>query len=72
MEFFFPACFLMDSFVKTKILSQEFSSTVGIESECFKHSILEDLKGEKWPANCINKRKAINDYVQSIQNQIDI
>lgn len=67
---FFPACFLMDSFVKTKILSREFSSAVGIESERFKHSILEDLKGGKWPADCINKRKAINDYVQSVQNQI--
>lgn len=66
----FPACFLMDSFVKTKILSREFSSTVEIESERFKHSILEDLKSEKWPADCINKRKAINDYIQSVQNQI--
>lgn len=68
--FFSPACFLMDSFVITKILSREFSSTVGIESECFKHSILEDLKGGKWPTDCINKRKAINVYVQSVQNQI--
>ena len=66
----FPACFLMDSFVKTKVLSREFSSTVEIESERFKRSILEDLKGEKWPIDCIKKRKAINDYVQSMQNQI--
>jgi len=66
----FPACFLLDSFVKTKVMSREFSSTVGIESERLKHSILEDLKSEKWPTDCINKRKAINDYVQSIQNQI--
>jgi RNA-directed DNA polymerase len=66
----FPACLLMDSFVKTKVLSREFSSTVEIESERFKRSILEDLKGEKWPTDCIKKRKAINDYVQSVQNQI--
>jgi hypothetical protein len=43
----FPACFLMDSFVKTKVLSREFSSTIEIESECLNRSILEDLKGEK-------------------------
>jgi retron-type reverse transcriptase len=66
----FPACFLVDSFVKTKILSREFSSTVEIESERFKRSILEDLKGDKWPTDCIKKRKVINDYVQSVQNQI--
>lgn len=66
----FLACFLMDSFVKTKVLSRKFSSTVEIESECFKRSILEDLKGEKWPTDCIKKRKYINDYVQSVQNQI--
>ena len=66
----FPACLLMDSFVKTKVLSREFSSTVEIESERFKRSILADLKGEKWPTDCIKKRKAINDYVQSVQNQI--
>ena len=65
-----PACLLTDSFVKTKSLSREFSSTVEIESERFKRSILEDLKGEKWPTDCIKKRKAINDYVQSVQNQI--
>lgn len=67
----FPAFFLMDSFVKTKVLSREFSSTVEIESESFKRSILEDLKGEKkWPTDCIKKRKDINDYVQSVQDQI--
>ena len=66
----FPACFLMDFFVKTKVLSREFSSTVEIESERFKRSILKDLKSEKWPTDCIKKRKAINDYVQSMQNQI--
>ena len=65
-----PACFLMDSLVKTKVLAREFSSTAEIESERFKRSILEDLKGEKWPTDCIKKRKAINDYVQSMQNQI--
>jgi RNA-directed DNA polymerase len=66
----FPAYLLVDSFVKTKVLAREFSSTVEIESERFKRSILEDLKSEKWPTDCIKKRKAINDYVQSIQNQI--
>ena len=65
-----PACFLVDSFVKTKRLAREFSSTVEIESEHFKCSILEDLKGDKWPTDCIIKRKAIKDYVQRVQNQI--
>ena len=65
-----PACFLVDSFVKTKGLSREFSSTVEIESEDFKCSILEDLKGDKWPTDCIKKRKAVRDYVQRVQNQI--
>jgi len=65
-----PACFLVDSFVKTKRLSREFSSTGEIESERLKCSILEDLKSEKWPTDCIIKRKAINDYVQNVQNQI--
>lgn len=65
-----PACLLTDSFVKTKSLSREFSSTVEIESERFKRSILEDLKGEKWPTDCTKKRKAINNYIQSVQNQI--
>ena len=66
----FPACFLMDSFVKTKVWSREFSSTVEIESEHLKRSILEDLKGDKWPTDCIIKRKAIRDYVRCVQNQI--
>ena len=66
----YPASFLMDSLVKTKFLAREFSSMAEIESERFKRSILEDLKGEKWPTDCIKKCKAINDYVQSMQNQI--
>lgn len=66
----FSACFLVDSFVNTKNLSREFSSTVEIESERFKRSILEDLKGDKWPTDCQIKRKDINDYVQNVQNQI--
>ena len=66
----FLACFLTDSFVKTKFLSREFSSTVEIESERFKRSILEDLRSRKWPTNCIKNRKALNDYVQNVQNQI--
>lgn len=66
----FPACFLMDSFVSTKSLSREFSSTVEIESERLKRSILENLKGDKWPTDCLIKRKSINDYVQNVQNQI--
>jgi retron-type reverse transcriptase len=60
----------VDSFVKTKILSREFSSTLKIESERFKRSILENLKGKKWPTDCIKKRKTINDYVKSVQSQI--
>ena len=56
--------------MKTKRLSREFSSTVEIESEHLKCSILEDLKGEKWPTDCIIKRKAIKDYVHNVQNQI--
>ena len=64
------ACFLMDSFVKTKRLSREFSSTIEIESEHLKRSVLENLKGDKWPTDCITKRKAIRDYVQRVQNQI--
>lgn len=65
-----PACFLVDSFVKTKGLSRKFSSTVEIESEHLKCSILEDLKSGKWPTDCVIKRKAIKDYVQRVQNQI--
>ena len=65
-----PACFLMDSFVNTKSLSREFSSTEGLEPERFKRSILEDLKGDKWPTDCLIKRKNINDYVRDVQNQI--
>ena len=41
-----------------------------LESERLKYSILEDLKGDKWPTNCLIKRKAIIDYVQNVQNQI--
>ena len=66
----FSACFLTDSFVKTKMLCREFSSSVEIDSERFKCSILEDLKGDKWPTDCIQKRKAIHQYVQKVQNQI--
>jgi hypothetical protein len=66
----FPACFLVDSFAKTKNLSRKFSSMEEIESERFKRSILENLKGRKWPTDCIKKRKIINDYVQSVQSQI--
>lgn len=66
----FPACFLVDSFVKTKKLSREFSSMVEIEAEHLKCSILEDLKGNKWPTDCITKRKAIKDYVRCVQNEI--
>lgn len=65
-----PACFLMDSFVSTKSLSREFSSTAEIESERLKYSILEDLKGDKWPTDCLIKRKSVNGYVQNVQNQI--
>ena len=65
-----PACFLMDSFVETKRLSREFSSSVEIESEDLKYLILEDLRSEKWPTDCIIKRKAIKDYVHRVQNQI--
>lgn len=65
-----PACFLVDSFVKTKRLSREFSSIVEIEPEHLKCLILEDLKGGKWPTDCIIKRRAIKDYVQNVQNQI--
>lgn len=54
-----PAYFLVNSFVKTKRLSREFSSMVGLESEHLKCSILEDLKGDKWPTDCITKLKAI-------------
>lgn len=66
----FSACFLTDSFVKTKMLFREFSSSVEIDSERFKRSILEDLKGDKWPTDCIKKRKVIHKYVQKVQNQI--
>jgi len=41
----FPACFLVDSFVKTRILAREFSSIAEIESKRFKPLILENLKG---------------------------
>ena len=64
------ACFLIDPFVSTKSLSREFSSTVEIESKRLKRSILENLKGDKWPTDCLLKRKSINDYVQNVQNQI--
>nr|WAK84998.1 hypothetical proteine [Amicula sp. isolate GU52X-4 cfCalB7] len=64
------ACFLLDSFVKAKRLSREFSSSAEIESEHFKCSILKDLNGDKWPTDCVIKRKAINDYVKCVQNQI--
>ena len=60
----------MDSFVKAKSLSREFSTNVEIEPERLKRSILKDLKGGKWPTDCIIKHKAINDYVHNIQNQI--
>jgi retron-type reverse transcriptase len=65
-----PVCLLMDSFVRTKLLAREFSSIAEIESERLKRSILEDLKGEIWPTDCIKQSKFIHDYVQSIQNQI--
>ena len=65
-----PACFLVDSFVKTKRLSREFSSTVELEPEHLKCSILEDLKGGKWPTDCIIKRKAVMNYVRRVQDQI--
>jgi retron-type reverse transcriptase len=52
------------------MLFRELSSSVEIDSERYKRSILEDLKGEKWPTDCITKRKAINEYVQKVQNQI--
>jgi hypothetical protein len=55
----FSAYFLTDSFVKTKMLFREFSSSVEIDSERYERSILEDLKS-----------KAINEYVQKAQNQI--
>lgn len=66
----FPACFLVDSFVKTRVWSRKFSSTVEIGSERLVRSILEDLKGDKWPTDCITKRRYIKDYVQRVQNQI--
>ena len=28
------------------------------------------MKGDKWPTDCITKRKAIKDYVKRVQNQI--
>ena len=65
-----PACFLVDSFAKTKTLSREFSVIAGLESDRFKRSILEDLKGEKWPTDCAMKRISVNDYVRNVQNQI--
>jgi len=65
-----PACFLVDSFVKTKRLSREFSSTVELESGHLKSSILEDLKGDKWPTDCMTKRKAVMNYVRRVQDQI--
>jgi hypothetical protein len=37
----------VDFFVKTKTLSQEFSVKAGVESDRFKRSILDDLKGGK-------------------------
>jgi hypothetical protein len=64
------ACFLVDSFVGTKILAREFSANVGLESEQLKRSILEDLKSGKWPTDCLMKRLAIKNYVQNVQNQI--
>jgi retron-type reverse transcriptase len=60
----------MDFFVKTKTLAQEFSVKAEIESDRSKRSILEDLKGGKWPTDCIIKRKAVNNYVQNVQNHI--
>lgn len=65
-----PACFLVDSFVKTKGLSREFSSRIELESEHLKCSILEDLKGDKWPTDCRTKRKAVTNYVRRVQDQI--
>jgi retron-type reverse transcriptase len=66
----YPACLLVDFFVRTKMLSREFSATAGLESDRLKRSILEDLGGEKWPSDCIIKRKAITDFVQNVQKQI--
>lgn len=66
----FQTCFLMDFFVKTKNLSRKFSSTIEIEANLLKQSILKDLKNEKWPTDCILKRIAINNYIQHLQNQI--
>jgi len=60
----------VDSFVKTKRLSREFSSTVELESGHLKSSILEDLKGDKWPTDCMTKRKAVMNYVRRVQDQI--
>jgi hypothetical protein len=60
----------MDSFVKPKSLSREFSFTVEIESKHSECLFVEALKGEKRPTGCVTKRKAINDYVQNVQNQI--
>jgi hypothetical protein len=52
------------------MLFREFSSSVEIDSECYKRSILENLEGETWSTDCITKRTAINEYVQKVQNQI--
>ena len=70
MQWSFSGVFSSGLFCKTKRLSREFSSMVEIEPEHLKRSILEDLKGDKWPTDCIIKRKAIKNYVQNVQNQI--
>jgi len=67
---FFSACLLVGTFVKPK-MSRGFSFLKEIDSErSFKRSILEDLLNRRWPTDCINKRKFINNYVKNIQNQI--
>lgn len=66
----FSACFLVGSFVKTKILSREFSSTVELETKHLKCSILEDLETGKWPTDCVTKAKVVKDFVEHVQNQI--
>ena len=64
------AYFLVDFFVETKILAREFSVIAEIESKLFKCSILDDLKNDTWPTNCLAKRKVIKDYFKNKQNQI--
>jgi hypothetical protein len=48
----FFMCFLVDFYIGTEKLTRAFSVNLGFEFEQFEHSILKNLKFEKWPNDC--------------------